>query len=88
MTEAITKKLAALQAELDNLRKEVREIPVGQAYEKPLSRASTAALLKEAASYEDWLAKKTRSQGTGAACDSGEAKICAILREFIRRFSE
>lgn len=58
---------------------------VAPSYREKLDAMTPEELQSEASSYAEWLANKTRASGPGAAWDSGEAKICAILDQFVKR---
>ena len=59
--------------------------PVAQHYRKRAVGYSIERLVLEAREYSTWLAQKCHNAGTGAAADSGEAVICALLDELCDR---
>lgn len=59
--------------------------PVAPHYRAQLATLPSGVVIKDARSYSRWLADKVRATGPGSACDSGEAKICALLDELVAR---
>mgnify|MGYP003435089407 CR=1 FL=1 len=59
--------------------------PVAPHYRKRAVGFDITRLVLEAREYSTWLAQKCHNAGTGAASDSGEAVICALLDELGNR---
>lgn len=59
--------------------------PVAPHYRKRAVGFTMDRLVLEAREYSTWLAQKCHNAGSGAASDSGEAVICALLDELCDR---
>lgn len=59
--------------------------PVAPGYRRRLEGYGLDRVIREAREYSLWLAQKCHNAGTGAASDSGEAVICALLDELCNR---
>jgi len=58
---------------------------VAMGYRKFLATAAEGEVLQAAKEYSFWLAEKCHCRGPGAAADSGEARVCALLDELSLR---
>lgn len=59
----------------------------GACFDKGLQHMTNTQLVESVRMDHDWLCRKVKSVGPGAYADSGEARICAELREMSRRLA-
>lgn len=73
------------QKALKTFRAKNPEVVVGQCFAAPLAASSLDELITQARDDAQWLAVKCIGIGSGAACDSGEARIVVLLNELCTR---
>ena len=85
--DSLAYRIARLKADLAKAEKELNCLPkrAGQYFETQFHAATMSELCATAERDEAWLSAKLKHTGSGAFADSGEARICALLREFIWR---
>lgn len=79
------KEHADAELTLRKFKESYPEVVVGQCFVGPLSALHQDGLIAQARADANWLASKCVERGSGAACDSGEARIVVLLEELCTR---
>jgi hypothetical protein len=83
--DELKRELRIAEHEVDRLKKLDPVAAADDGYRTGLAIATTAELLKMADVDAKWLAQKCIDMGSGAASDSGEARIVVLLGELSKR---